>query len=61
MTIQNHRLLRVLSQVLQVVLIVSYLNYLMRYAVVCDYDYRLSGINDLETLKFVEEKLKSEK
>ena len=29
-------------------------------AVVCDYDYRLTGINDLETLRFVEEKLKSE-
>lgn len=29
-------------------------------AVVCDYDYHLTGINDLETLRFVEEKLKSE-
>ena len=29
-------------------------------AVVCDYDYHLSGINDLETLKYVEDKLKSE-
>lgn len=29
-------------------------------AIVGDYDYHLSGINDLETLHFVEEKLKSE-
>ena len=29
-------------------------------AVVCEYDYHLTGINDLDTLKFVEEKLKSE-
>lgn len=30
-------------------------------AVVCDYDYHLTGINDLDTLHFVEERLKSEK
>lgn len=29
-------------------------------AVVCEYDYHLTGINDLDTLHFVEEKLKSE-
>lgn len=29
-------------------------------AVVCEYDYRLTGINNLETLKFVEERMKSE-
>ena len=29
-------------------------------ALICDYDYHLTGINDCDTLKFVENKLKSE-